>query len=126
VKHKVDAIYTDFSKAFDTVNHSILINKLSSYGVGGPLLSWLLSFITNRYQLIRFNNIFSRYIEVPSGVPQSSHLGLLLFNIFINDISRVLKYSKLLLYADDLKIFRQVGTAADAHCLQQDLDNLNS
>jgi len=123
---QVDTIYTDFSKAFDTVNHSILINKLSSYGVGGPLLSWLSSFITNRYQLIRFNNFVSRYIEVPSGVPQGSHLGPLLFNIFINDISIVLKYSKLLLYADDLKIFRRIGTAADAHCLQQDLDSLHS
>jgi len=123
---QVDAIYTDFSKAFDTVNHSILMNKLSSYGVGGPLLSWLLSFITNRYQLIRFNNCFSRCIEVPSGVPQGSHLGPLLFNIFINDISKVLKHSKFLLYADDLKIFRQVRTAADAHCLQQDLNNLDS
>jgi len=61
-----------------------------------------------------------------SGVLQGFHLGPLLFNIFINDISRVLKYSKLLLYADDLKIFRQVGTAVDAHYLQQDLDNLNS
>jgi len=123
---QVDAIYTDFSKAFDTVNHSILKKKLFSYGVGGSLLSWLQGFITNRYQLIKFNDFFSRYIEVPSGVPQGSHLGPLLFNIFINDISKVLNYSKLLLYADDLKIFRQVRTAVDAHRLQQDLDNLNS
>jgi len=125
-KIQVDIIYTDFSKAFDAVNHSILMSKLSSYGVSGSLLKWLLSFVSNRYQTIRFKNSFSRNSKVSSGVPQGSHLGLLLFNIFINDISEVFKHSKFLLYADDLKVFRQVGTVNDAHCLQQDLDSLSS
>jgi len=101
------------------------MNKLSSYGVDGSLLKWLLSFVTNRYQIIRLKNSFSRNIKVSFGVPQGSHLGPLLFNIFINDISNVFKHSKFLLYADDLKIFRRVETINDAHCLQQDLDNLN-
>jgi len=67
-KIQVDTIYTDFTKAFDTVNHSILKNKLSSYGVGGSLLNWLSSFVTDRYQIVRFNNSFSRYIKASSGV----------------------------------------------------------
>jgi len=122
-KIQVDTIYTDFTKAFDTVNHTILTNKLSSYGVGGSLLNWLSSFVTDRFQIIKFKNSFSRVIRVSSGVPQGSHLGPLLFNIFINDISNVFKHSNFLLYADDLKIFRQVKTV-DAQCLQQDLDSL--
>jgi len=67
---QIDAIYTDFTKAFDIVNHSILLNKLLSFGVGDLFLNWS-SFITNRKQLIRFNNYFPRNIEeeVPSGVP---------------------------------------------------------
>jgi len=65
---QIGATYTDFTKAFDIVNHSILLNKLLSFGVGDPLLNWS-SFITNKKQLIRFNNSFPRNIDVPSEVP---------------------------------------------------------
>jgi len=118
--------FTLILKAFDNINHSILLNKLSSFGGGDPLLNWLSNFIINRNQLIRFNNSFSRNIEVSSGVLQGSHFDPLLFNIFINDISNVFKYSKFLLYADDLKIFRRVRTVENVLCQQRDLDDLNS
>lgn len=123
---QVDSIYTDFQKAFDRVSHSILLNKLESLGVDAPLLLWLYSYLDNRNQCVRIKNCTSRPIQVTSGVPQGSHLGPLLFTVFINDIGAELVNSKFLLFADDLKLFSVVRDAADQRGLQSDLRTLEA
>lgn len=120
---EVHSIYTDFQKAFDLVDHQVLIVKLRSYGVRGSLLSWFKSYLTGRIQQVKINNSVSHSFSVPSGVPQGSHLGPLLFSIFVNDIG--LKFrSQYLLFADDLKLYRCIKEESDILYLQTDLDNL--
>lgn len=124
-KWQVDAIYTDFSKAFDTVNHDLLLCKLHNMGVRGKILEWFRSYLVDRRQIVRFKNFHSEKILVSSGVPQGSHLGPLLFNIFINDIILLINNSNCLLFADDLKLFSIVKTHDDCIKVQQDLSALN-
>lgn len=124
VGSQVHSIYTDFSKAFDKVNHMILLSKLEGLGVGGPLLSWVRGYLTGRSQIVRFNNFQSKCIQVPSGVPQGSHLGPLFFNLFINDLGSHFKYSQFLLFADDLKLFMKISSPQDCWKLQSDLNGL--
>lgn len=107
---QVDTIYTDFSKAFDMVDHRILIMKLRSFGIGGTLLEWFKSYLTNRSQRVVIGNAISFVMTPSSGVPhvpQGSVLGSLLFLIFVNDLVEELK-SKSLQLADDLKISRKI------------------
>lgn len=121
---QVDAIYTDFSKAFDRVNHEILIYKLQCYGIFGNLLEWFKSYLSNRRQIVKIKNYMSAEVSVTSGVPQGSHLAPLLFNLFVNDLNSVINNSKFLLYADDLKIYRIIESLCDCEKLQEDLDRL--
>ncbi len=118
-------IYTDFSKAFDMVNHGILIDKLKQCGVKGSALDWLKSYLTDRLLQVRVNGYISELYEATSGVPQGSHLGPILFNIFINDIGEHFK-SEYQLYADDLKIFRKINSDDDIDILQRDINTLYS
>ena len=113
----MDVVYTDFKKAFDSVNHSILQNKLVAFGFHGRLLRWVGSYLTGRSQVIR--------VRVSSGVPQGSHLGPLLFCIFINDLADSFEFATPLFYADDLKLFARINSVDDALNLQRDLDRLS-
>jgi len=98
-------IFLDFSKAFDTVNHRILLLKLEYYGIRGAALSWLDSYLKNRKQFVTYNNVKSSMKHVNCGVPQGSILGPLLFLIYINDLESVCVNTFPILFADDTNIF---------------------
>lgn len=123
---QVDVIYTDFSKAFDRVQHSILLRKLEDIGIHSSLLSWINSYLTGRSQFIKLGKFRSRSFIVKSGVPQGSHLGPLLFILFINDICANFIKCQCLMYADDLKIYTAVSSLLDAQELQYDLNHLSN
>ena len=94
----------DFSKAFDMVEHSILLKKLYHYGIRGTALNWLKSYLENRQQFVTINGKDSSKKAIQYGVPQGSILGPLLFVIYINDIPEICKFAKFILYADDANI----------------------
>lgn len=121
---QVDVLYTDFRKAFDRVSHSRLIKKLNAIGVHSVLLEWIRSYLVGRIQYVRIGESQSETFSVSSGVPQGSHLGPLLFILFMNDVPRIFEFSKCLMYADDLKIFRSINCIQDATRLQFDLESL--
>lgn len=94
-------------------------------GVHGDLLRWFSSYISNRSQAVVINNYISGWIPIPSGVPQGSLLGPLLFNIFVDDISNCCLFSNLLCFADDMKIYAKIKSEADALLVQSDLVRLD-
>ena len=122
----VDAIYTDFAKAFDTVPHKRLLMKLSCLGIDGNLLSWIESFLSNRSQRVRINNVRSSPKPVTSGIPQGTVFGPLLFVCFINDLPMSVQDSIVKMFADDTKLYRRISDPADCEDLQKDLDRLVS
>ena len=98
-------IFVDFSKAFDTVNHSILLKKLSVYGISGNMLKLLENYISNRQQYVSYGGLKSTLLGITCGVPQGSVLGPLLFILYINDVVNASNLGKYVLFADDLNIF---------------------
>ena len=95
------AIFMDFSKAFDTLNHNLLIAKLGAYGFYTKALYYRKSYLDYRKQRVRVNNNFSSWQEIIGGVLQGSISGPLLFNIFVNNLFLVVSSFKLSNYADD-------------------------
>lgn len=98
-------VFLDFSKAFDTVNHEILFEKLEMYGVRGIALNWFKSYLKNRYQYVVYNGERSDKKRITCGVPQGSILGPLLFLLYINDLANVSEKLFALLFADDSNMF---------------------
>ena len=101
----VGAVFVDLSKAFDTVSHSTLLEKMQNYGILENELEWFRNYLFQRDQTVCFNGEKSQREPVFTGVPQGSILGPLLFIMFINDLSDVLEHSHLVKYADDMVLF---------------------
>ena len=98
-------IFLDFQKAFDTVNHGILLDKLSHYGIRGPAYDWFSSYLNERYQFVVYNGCESEHKFIQCGVPQGSILGPWLFLIYINDLPSVSNLFMPILFADDTNLF---------------------
>ena len=99
------AVFLDLTKAFDTVDHGILMSKLSSVGVSPRSLEWFASYLRNRKQQTSCENNLSEALPVTFGVPQGSILGPLLFLVYINELPAVIEHSEVSLYADDTVLY---------------------
>ena len=98
-------IYLDFQKAFDTVDHDILLHKLNHYGIRGNILDWFKSYLSNRKQFTFVNGVSSKTALINCGVPQGSVLGPLLFLLYVNDIQNAFTNATPKLFADDINVF---------------------
>ena len=116
-----DTIYTDFSKAFDSVPHKRLLSKIESYGIQGDILNWIKSFLSGRTQCVKVDNVMSGWKNVLSGIPQGSVLGPILFAIFINDLPDEIVYNYCKMFADDCKLY---GAVNQTNLMQIDLSNM--
>ena len=116
---KKEIILMDLSKAFDTINHSLLLAKLDAYGFSRTSLKLMQSYLCNRQQRISINGSFSDWIELMAGVPQGSILGPLLFNIFLNDIFIFISKCNLCNYANGNTLF---STGKDLNRIRRNLE----
>ena len=123
--NNIDVIYLDYSKAFDVVDHDILLRKLRDSGISGKMGIWISNFLKNRKQTVTVNQKLSRSEPVPSGVPQGSVLGPILFLIMIADIDvDILKKSTVSSFADDTKVSHVIKLRQDCDDLQASLQTI--
>ena len=120
--NNADVIYLDFAKAFDVVDHHILLRKLKGLGITGKVGKWIFQFLTNRVQYVTVEGHPSSKKPVISGVPQGSVLGPVLFLIMIGDIDEDVQRSIIKTFADDTKVLQQIASAEDGKRLQDSLN----
>ena len=124
---QVDIIYLDMSKAHDKVSHRRLVHTLIQAGFAGNLLNWFRSYLSGRRYRVTVLGATSEDLPVTSGVPQGSLLGPALFLLYVNDLPEVISSnSRVLIFADDTKIFIEIKTLGDASSLQKDLGKLTT
>lgn len=123
---QTDVIYYDFAKAFDSVSHDLVLAKLKQkFSINGKLLRFVRSYLKDRQQRVAIDGSFSSWQPVRSGVPQGSVVGPVLFVLFINDIvNEVSPDTNVLLYADDMKIWRTIESQSDGLSLQAEINSL--
>ncbi|KAI8519197.1 hypothetical protein Bbelb_024540 [Branchiostoma belcheri] len=120
---QTDLLIMDFAKAFDRVNHSLLVHKLHRYGVGDSTLAWINNFLSDRRQAVVVDGHHSSFVRVLTGVPQGSVLGPCLFLAYINDLPNNLN-TRARLFADDTAVYKVVVHPVQQDLLQQDLQSL--
>ena len=119
-----DSIYLDYAKAFDKVDHRLLIKKLRLYGINETIVKWIESFLSDRKQAVVVDGQLSFLALIISGVPQGTVLGPILFLIFINDIEHCITNSIIRCFADDTRVSIAVSCEQDVSALQDDLINV--
>ena len=122
-KQKPLAIYMDLSKAFDTLDHEILLDKLSYYGVVDTELRWFQSYLTNRKQYVEIDQHKSECMLITTGVPQGSVLGPLLFLIYMNDIQEASAAFSSVLFADDSTFINSMNTNIHTHASNTEIEH---
>lgn len=122
---QVDAIYFDMSKAFDCVCHNLLLQKLALHGFSPHLCAWFSTYLIGRRNSVRISDSYSDEFISCSGVPQGSILGPLIFLLFINDLASCITNTKIILFADDVKLFISVRSLSDCSRLQADIERVS-
>ena len=100
----VVGVFIDLRKAFDTVSHELILKKLAKLGIGGQLLHWFTNYLYGRKQFVKVGQSVSEQLPLSVGVPQGSLLGVLLFQIFVDDLRKSVRFGSVILYADDTTI----------------------
>ena len=133
VNHKMDArkptlaVYIDFRKAFDCVQHNVLLDKLTRLNLHPSVIDWIKSYLSNRKQRVYANDIYSDFRDIKQGVPQGSVLGPLFYIIYANDLSKLFKYCQFALYADDTVLYTANEVFGDSvYQMQQDISSLST
>ena len=122
--NEIDTIYLDYSKAFDKIDHTLLLKKLKLIGISDPYIKWLECFIRGRTQMVLVDNNLSFPTTVESGVPQGSVLAPILFIIYVNDLFTHVKDCRILSFADDTKLIANISSVQDTRNLQNNLENV--
>ena len=119
------ALFIDFKKAFDCVQHPVLIRKLKDLGFSDTIITWVTSYLSHRKQRVYANGTYSEYLDITQGVPQGSVLGPLFYIVYANDLVNIVKHCKLAMYADDTVLYiSRKNFDVSVKNLQEDINSI--